>query len=155
MVLFYAVEVSQFSRKRVFPVYQRINAQVCGAILSVFNEDVNVHGRSVTSPRFSMEIQHACNALLPAALFILAALACPVSFRAKIPGIVIGTTLLMLLNLVRLVALFYTGIHFPASFKRMHMEVWPAIFILFSLVVWIVWARWAQERSGRWARDVV
>ena len=115
-------------------------------------EDASVYRSSISSPRYSVEVQHGCNALLPTALFVSAALASPVAFALKIPGIVIGTIALMLMNLVRIVSMFYLGIYMPKSFNMMHAHVWPGIFICFSLLLWIAWAVWARERGGGLAR---
>ena len=148
MSLAYVCEITPSVRKRVFPAYLQHNARVSGAILRVMGEDVSVHRRSISSPRFALEVQHGCNALLPTALFVSAVLASPVRFWLKIPGIVIGAILLMSMNLVRVVSMFYAGIYVPSFFGRIHQEVWPAIFVTLSLFLWVVWALWARERGG-------
>lgn len=148
MSLAYVCEITPSVRKRVFPAYLRHNARVCGVILAALGEDVSVHRRSISSPRFALEVEHGCNALLPTALFVSAVLASPVRFRLKIPGIIIGAILLMLMNLVRIVSMFYAGIYVPGFFGRIHEEVWPAIFVTLSLFLWIVWALWARERGS-------
>lgn len=107
----------------------------------------------ISSPRFALEVQHGCNALLPTALFISAALASPVRFRTKIPGILIGGTVLMAMNLVRIISMYYTGIQIPNFFSTMHKDVWPTIFVSLSVLLWVLWAIWARKRSGDLIRD--
>lgn len=153
MSLAYLCEITPGVRRHVFPAYLRHNARVCGVILGVLGENVSVHGKSIASPRFALEVAHGCNALLPTALFVSAALASPVSIWAKIPGIVVGSIVLMLMNLARIVTMFYAGIHVPSFFDTMHAEVWPAIFIGLSLFLWVVWAVWARDRYGGLAHD--
>lgn len=148
MSLAYVGEITPALRKHVFPAYLRHNARVSGVILRVMGEDATVHGRSISSPRFALEVQHGCNALLPTALFVSAVLASPVGLAAKIPGILIGSILLMLMNLVRLVSMFYAGVYIPSYFDAMHAHVWPAIFVSLSLLLWLVWAVWARDRGG-------
>ena len=116
-------------------------------------EDASVHRRSISSPRFSVEVQHGCNALLPTALFVSAVLACPVRFTAKIPGILIGVIVLMLMNLVRIVSMFYAGVHIPDFFGTMHTHVWPTIFVSLSVLLWLSWAVWARERGAGLTRE--
>lgn len=148
MSLAYACEITPSIRKHVFPAYLRHNARVSGIILRAMGEDASVHDRSISSPRYALEVQHGCNALLPTALFVSAVLACPVSFTSKIPGILIGGMVLMVMNLVRIVTMFYAGIHFRNSFDAIHNEVWPAIFVCLSVFLWVTWAVWARERRA-------
>ena len=137
----------------MFPAYLRHNARVCGVILGVLGENVSVHDRSIASPRFALKVAHGCNALLPTALFVSAALALQVSIWAKIQGIVVGTIVLMLMNLGRIVTMFYAGIYVPSFFNTMHAEVWPAIFVGLSLTLWVLWALWAKDRYGGLTHD--
>ena len=153
MSLAYLCEIIPAVRSHVFPAYLRHNARVCGVILGVLGENVSVSGKSIASPRFALEVAHGCNALLPTALFVSAALASPVSIWAKIPGILIGSIVLMLMNLARIVSMFYAGIYVPSFFDTMHAEVWPAIFIGLSLFLWVVWAVWARDRYSGLAHD--
>jgi len=148
MSLAYVCDITPSIQKHVFPAYLRHNARVSGIILRAMGADASVRRRSISSPRFALEVRHGCDALLPTALFVSAVLASPVRFWLKIPGIVIGAILLMLMNLVRVVTMFYAGIYIPSFFDRMHVEVWPAIFVTLSLFLWVVWALWARESGG-------
>ena len=65
--------------------------------------------------------------------------------RSKLPGLVVGTFVLAVVNLIRIVTLFYTGIYWPKWFEAMHVDVWQPIFILLSLTFWILWAVWATQ----------
>lgn len=147
MGLFYLCEITPFFLERVLPPYTQANAQLSGMILGVFNEDVTVRGESISSPRYAISVRHGCDALLPAALFVSAALASPVLFWTKIPGIILGSLCILIMNLIRIVTLFYSGIYIPNYFERMHLEVWPAIFIVLSIFLWVVWALWAREKT--------
>ena len=133
----------------VFRSYLELNAAASAWILRWFGEDVTANGFSLLSTRTSLEIRHGCDALLPSALFVSAVLASPVSLITKIPGMIAGVIFLLLMNLVRIATLFYAGVFIPRYFERMHLEVWPAIFILVSLTLWVIWARWARDFGQR------
>lgn len=149
MGVFYICEITPFFIDHVFPKYLRLNARASAAILNVLDEGAKVTGTSISSPRYSVDIRHGCDALLPSALFVSAVLASPVSLLSKIPGVIAGTLFLLLMNLVRIATLFYSGVYIPRYFERMHLEVWPAIFILVSLTLWVIWARWARDLGHR------
>ena len=145
MGVFYSITFLPVMNLKVFPAYMRFNAQASVVILNVFGEGADTRGTMVTSPRFSVDIQHGCDAIEPSALFIAAVLAFPASIYSKLPGLLLGTVALGLVNLIRIVTLFYTGIYYPRAFESMHVDVWQPIFILLALVFWVMWAWWATR----------
>jgi len=122
-----------------------MNANWTGAILRTLGEEAHVQGRVVASPRFSLEVSHGCDAVQPTALFVSAMIATPVLLRRKLFGAVVGITILLTLNLLRIVSLYYIGVFIPKHFDFMHVEVWGAVFILLSISLWLVWASWATR----------
>ncbi|MCH8146749.1 MAG: exosortase H [Planctomycetes bacterium] len=137
-------------KKKASPPYLEFHAWMSGTVLSWLGEDAHVSGSVVHSNRFSVNIKKGCDALQPCALFIAAVLASPVVFKPKIPGLVLGLLFLMLMNLVRVVSLFYVGIYFDQSvFDIMHHDVWQATFIFLAIVAWAIWALWAVKETVR------
>jgi exosortase H (IPTLxxWG-CTERM-specific) len=150
---YYLVAATPLYRKNVFPAYLKINATVSAEILSWFGEETRSVGNSVVSPEFSVGIEQGCDAIEPATLFLAAVLAFPVAFRMKIPGILIGVPTLLLINLVRIISLYYVGIFFPSSFDMMHIEVWQPAFILLLLLFWAIWFLWVARRTRTVSND--
>ncbi len=148
MGLFYTCTIIPFAEERVWPAYLLANAQASAGILRVLGEQATTSGESISSPRGSLRIARGCDAVQPSALFVAAVLASPVSMWAKLPGMIIGTASLLLLNLVRIVSLFYIQIHFPRAFEVMHIEVWQALFIFLAIALWAWWAWWAVRRGA-------
>ncbi len=154
MGLFYLATLKiEVLDKTVLPAYMRLNAKVSAGILNVFGEGATARGTSVSSSRYSVDIAHGCDAVEPSALFVAAVLAFPAAVRFKLTGTVIGVAVLAGINLVRIVTLFYTGIHFPRWFETMHVDVWQPVFILLALTFWVAWAWWAT-RDGTGQRHV-
>lgn len=143
--LFYGVTWIPYVEQTVLPAYMRANATASTAILNVFGEGAWTRGTAVSSKRYSVDIRHGCDAIEPSALFLAAVLAFPARFRSKLPGLLIGTLVLAIINLVRIVSLFYTGIYKPTWFEAMHVDVWQPVFILLSLSFWVIWALWATR----------
>lgn len=102
-------------------------------------------GGTISSARFSIGINYGCDASEPLALFVAAVLAFPAPFRRKIPGILLGAVILAALNLARIVSLFLAGVYFPNAFEWLHVEAWPAIFIMLAIVLWAIWIQWAMK----------
>ena len=74
--------------------------------------------------------------------YVAAVLALPAPVRRKLVGIVVATLLLQVLNFVRIVSLFCTGVHFPSAFELMHIHFWQPVFIFAALLLWGIWAWW-------------
>lgn len=149
MVAFYIFEATALFQDTVFPAYLRFNAHVSAAIVNVFGENASVQGTSIASPAFAVDIRRGCDAVEPSALCIAAVLALPVAFWRRLVGIAVGTLLLMVVNQIRIVSLYYVGARWPAAFEVMHLDVWQAAFILLVIVYWAVWARWAKPTPGK------
>lgn len=147
--VFYAVTFVDKVNMEVFPAYMRFNARASVAVINLFDEGAKANGTRVWSRRFSVDILHGCDAIAPTALFVAAVLAFPASFLSKIPGVVVGALVLAVVNLIRIIALFFTGIHFPRAFEAMHVDVWQPVFILLSLMLWVSWAWWATRSKAR------
>lgn len=132
----------------VFPGYLRVNAQLSGAIIGIFEDGVRVNGNSISSPNASLSIERGCDAVEPSALFIAGVLAFPATFVSKIPGMLLGTVCLMVLNLARIISLFFVRMHFPSLFEIMHIDVWQTLFVLLAILFWILWAMRAVRSVG-------
>ena len=145
MGAFYGVTMIPYMEQNILPRYMEVNASASVMILNVFGEGATASGTAVRSARYSVDIRHGCDAIEPSMLFLSAVLAFPARFMTKLPGLLVGTIVLAIINLIRIVTLFYTGIHYPKWFDRMHEDVWQTAFILFSLTFWIVWALWATR----------
>lgn len=128
--------------------YTGFVARLSGAVLRLFGEDITVAGCDLRSPRFSVTIYNGCNGLITSLIFISGVLAFPASWRAKAVGAVGGLLAIQLINLVRIVSLFYIGVYLPEYFSQSHIFVWQSIVILAGVTLWIVWAHNAAA-SGR------
>jgi len=63
----------------------------------------------------------------------------PAPFLHKLRGMLVGIVLLQVLNLVRIVTLYWIGIHLPGFFNSAHMELCPTAFIVVAIVFFVGW----------------
>jgi len=115
-----------------------IAKSTCG-VLRVLGTDVATVGSSVVSERFSISVVAACTGLFLTVVFSSAVLAYPARWRAKLLGLTAGVVAIYVMNIVRLVALFYVGVFFPQRVEQMHLLVLQSISILGVLVLWLFW----------------
>jgi exosortase/archaeosortase family protein len=133
--------------ERYCPYNLRLNARLSGHILKFFGQDITIYGASIFSPAFSVTIEQQCNAARPIALFVCAVLAFPAPFSKKIAGMVTGTLLLIVINLVRIVTVFFVGVYLPWAFQTVHLDIWTGLFIFFAIFLWILWLLWTRENQ--------
>lgn len=139
-----------FSKGHLFASYLGLNAEFCAMALRVLGDDATVIGTSIVASRFSLDISLGCDGIQSSAFFAFAVLASPlrVSRSGRALAVVLGTLVLLTMNLVRIITLFYTGVYFPSAFGMMHFEVWQAVFIFLPILLWIVWVRHEMRRGA-------
>lgn len=148
VAVFYSVSANSYVERTCWLPYLNLNADVSASILRFLGEkNVSVSGRSITG-RGAISIERGCDAIDPSLLFVSAVLASPVTFRKKLFGMLIGTVALMLINLIRILSLYYVQWRFPSAFEVIHLEVWQFLFIVLALVFWVIWARRAIKLEG-------
>ncbi len=148
---FNAVFYLWLSTLSLFDSYLELNARLSALVLGLFGDDVTVIGKSIASSKFSMDIQLGCDGIQASAFFAFAVLASPLhaSLSVRIIPIAAGTAILLTMNLVRIVTLYWTGVYFPGAFETMHVQVWQATFILLPLLFWLLWVRHQVQAQAR------
>ena len=131
----------------LFQVYLRSLARLSGGILSLLTPDVSVHGKTISSPLFSVEIARGCDAYRLCALLVSAVIAFPSSLALKAWGIALGLLWLNLLNFVRIVGLFFIGGYAHAHFQTSHEVYFPIFLIVMTVGAWVIWVRRATHEQ--------
>jgi len=114
-------------------------ALVTVSVLSLLGNPIRVSGTMISSPSYSMEVVTACTGLFVTTIFLSAVIAYPSRLQAKLIGVLAGVPAIFLLNVVRLVSLFYIGRYLPKFADRAHLLVWQSLVILLTLVLWLFW----------------
>jgi exosortase H (IPTLxxWG-CTERM-specific) len=145
---FYALASTSAFRSHVATPLMGLDARVAAAVLSRLGHEVRAHDRVVAAGSdFALEVRRGCDALEPTVLFALAVLVAPAAATAKALGLVLGVVLLVGLNTVRIVSLFFVGRHRPDLLEIVHTE-WQVAFVLVAIAAWVAWAAWSRDRGG-------
>ena len=147
LILFLAILATAFTvvalrtvNDSVVVPYTAFVARVSGHVLALFGEDITVDGVVLRSPRFAVTIYNGCNGLITSLIFISGVLAFPARLGAKLIGVIGGLLAIQLINLVRIVSLFYIGVFLPQYFSQSHVFIWQSLVIMAGITLWIVWA---------------
>lgn len=115
-------------------------AKVSGVTLGLLGHDVTMRGTIIQTPDFAVNIRNGCNGVEAMLIFLAAVLAFPAPWGSRLAGLALGILAIQLVNLIRVVALFLTGVYFPRLFDASHTVIWQTVVILFSVLLWLFWA---------------
>ena len=94
-------------------------------------------------------MKNGCNGVEAMLILVAAVLAFPAGGRARAAGVAAGVIVLQAANLVRVVSLFWLGVHHREVFETFHTAVWQTALILVAVAVFILWSRRAGGRAAR------
>lgn len=129
---------------RAIEAYLRGVAHASAFAIGLFDPGVGAEGRHITGA-FPLEIVKACSLLDAQAFYMGAALAFPARPLRKLTGIVLGVLLLAVLNVLRIAALYYVGVHAPAHFDALHEEWLPALLVAAACLTFAAFVHWATR----------
>jgi exosortase H (IPTLxxWG-CTERM-specific) len=135
--------------EHVVKEYTTFVAHEARIVLNAFGEGATVVGQTLRSPRFAVVIYNGCNGLEAMLIFVCGVLAFPSTWRRKLLGIALGFLAIQVVNIVRVVSLFYVGVLKPEWFSTAHVFVWQSVIILFGVLLWVLWVqRYAMAREA-------
>lgn len=140
LVLFFAATAPRPMNDAFVEPFTAAVAKVGGYATRLFGEKTTMVGTAIVSPRFAVNVRTGCNGLETIYIFAAGVLAFPAPWSRKLWGLLLGSLAIQLLNVVRIVSLFYIGVYFPKHFEDSHIVIWQAIVILFGVALFLVWA---------------
>jgi exosortase/archaeosortase family protein len=133
---------------RVLHWYLTKLASLSSVCLNLGGEDTQAEGNTVFG-RFPFSVVLDCAALDAQALFTAAVVAFPAPIWKRAVGLGLGLIGVFLLNLARLVALYFAGASSLDLFHWLHEEVFVLVIIALVCGMFAVWARWSRPSPER------
>jgi len=144
--LTYVLITSPYFMKTIFSAYLGTVSQATAFVLNLLGQHAAATGHLIQSGDFQIEIKYGCDGLDGILLFALASLSFPAPLLQKLSGMLGGAISLLLLNGIRIISLFFLGKYWPSMFHFAHVDLWPILYVLISLALWLGWAQWAWKR---------
>ena len=130
-------------------VIQAVYARITCGILNGLGHATRVVGNTVSSSRFGISVVAACTGLFVTSLFAFAVVVFPVRWGSKLVGLALGIGGIFVVNVIRLVSLYYVGVHWPGVLDSVHLLVWQSLLIVVAVALWLLWAGGITRRRGR------
>ena len=119
-------------------------ADISAALIMPFDAHVSAHGRIISDSQtgFAVSIEAGCNGVEAAIVLIAGVLAFPAAWRQKFLAIGGGFLAIQIMNIARIISLFYLGQWNLDLFTWMHLYLWPVLIMLDVLVVFLIYLRY-------------
>lgn len=127
--------------------YINFTAYIAGFFIDILSSTkVITEGNIIRNSSFVMQIGIGCEGTEPIILFIAGIAALPIQIKYKYKALIIGSMLLYVLNILRMILLFFIGSVFTEHFELFHSIIFPIIFILLALITWGFALKWINQR---------
>jgi exosortase H (IPTLxxWG-CTERM-specific) len=155
-ILFVAILVTLFAAELTQPVQSAIVlpwtaalVRISAGLIMLFDSHVAAFGKILqsTTNGFAISVEAGCNGIEAAIVLIAAMLAFPAPWKHRVIGIFVGLSAVQVLNIVRVISLFYLGQWNMKVFEWAHLYLWQALIMLDVLIVWLVWIRMMPPSS--------
>ncbi len=145
--LFYLLWSTPFFQSGFVKPLSEFYAWISGAILSLVGYPVKVIGDSITSEGIAINIKNGCDGIEALAIFWVGILIFPTIWKDKVSALVFGTLFLVILNIIRIVSLYWFRINIPSLFELMHVSVWQVLFIALTIACLLYWIGWTNKKN--------
>lgn len=146
MVLF-TVELLNPVQAAVIQPFTAFLAWIAASVVLPFDDSVISSGRILrdSASGFAVSIEAGCNGVEASIVLIAGVLAFPATWRQRIAAITLGFLAIQLLNVLRIVSLFYLGQWNFDIFEWTHLYLWPVLIMLDVLLVFALYLRWLSR----------
>ncbi len=141
-----AFHIKAFHKAVVVP-FTYFVATCCSWLMNIFGANSFVVDNNLSTAEFSINVVDGCNGIYATAILISGVIAFPSKTVHKLFGVVLGVIAIFILNLGRVISLFYMGQYYPDIFEEVHVYVWQPIIILWAIFIWDFWSRKIQGRT--------
>ena len=155
-LLFIVIVITLFALELFKPIQEAIVlpftgflATISAYIMQMFDEDVIAQADVIRSSAngVAVKIAAGCNGVEAVIVLFAAIFAFPSKFIHKIYGFVLGFFGIQLLNIIRIISLFYLLQWDKNWFDWFHLYLWQALIIIDALVVWLIWLRYLPKNN--------
>ncbi len=126
-------------------LYSRGVVILTSKILGMLGISSSYQGTVITLPSIALDVRFGCNGLEAVMIYAVAVIAFPSPWKKKLIGILGGFVVIQVINILRIVSLAYSAIHFKSLFEYIHIYVAQGLMIAVSLGIFFVYLDYAKR----------
>lgn len=126
-------------------LYTQAVVIISAKLANILGIPAQYHGSIIMLPSVSLDVQFGCNGLEAVMIYSVAVLAYPSDWRKKLLGITAGFVILQAVNIIRIVFLIYSSMHFKKLFEFIHIYVAQGIMIALSLGIFFLYLNYTRN----------
>jgi len=140
----FGLETTPWAQSFTVGTWTQFLADFSGGLMQLFDNKVVVQGSDIRNSQtgYAVSIRSGCNGVEAAMILAAAILAYPAHWVKKLLGMMIGILAIQILNVVRIISLYYLGAWSQKALDIAHLYVWPGLIILDALVIFLLWIHW-------------
>ena len=149
LITLFTLELIPFVHEAIILPFTGFVAYLSAGVASFFDSTIQADGivmRSLANGT-AVKIMPGCNGVEAMICLAAAIIAFTATLKEKVVGLVFGFIAIQLLNIVRIISLFYLLQWNKEWFEWAHLYVWQALIILDALIIFILWVRWLPADS--------
>lgn len=148
--LFYGAYFAVPDRLLVRAFYEPTIVAPAGALVNLISESEQVtwQDNRLQSRRAILDVVRGCDGIGLLLLLTAAVLAFPAPWRVKLAGVIGGVVAMYLLNLVRIVGLYFVVAYREEWFIPLHTLLIPGALVLLGGLYFHLWTAWAVRWQG-------
>jgi exosortase H (IPTLxxWG-CTERM-specific) len=146
----FTLEMLEPVQEHVIVPFTAMLAHLSAAIILPFDSSAIAYGKVLQfkDTGFAISIEAGCNGVEAAIVLIAAIIAFPASWRARLTAISLGFLAIQVMNLARIISLFYLGNWNMEFFSWIHLYLWPVLIMLDVLIVFVVYLRYLSSNRN-------
>ena len=143
LVALFTLELQKPVQEHVIEPFTATIASASAALITPFDDSVVSRGKVLQfgDYGFAVSIEAGCKGVEATIVLIAAILAFPAPRRSRLCAMAIGFVTIQVLNLLRIISLFYLGRWNIDIFNWVHLYLWPVLIMLDVLVVFMLYLR--------------
>ncbi len=121
--------------------FTAVISDVSAFLLRLFGSEAHAEGTRLAGQGVSFELRNGCNGVWATIIFVSAVLAFPSRPGIKLWGVLLGFCAIFVINLARVISLYYIVLFYPKLFEGAHIYVWQSVVIGAAVLLWLLWAQ--------------
>lgn len=145
----FTLELLQPVGEWVIQPFTQALASASAWVVQLFDSNVASEGiviRSLTNDA-AVAIQPGCNGIEAMICLTAAMISYSARWGERLIGLLVGFIAIQLLNMIRIISLFYLLQWNQQWFEWFHLYIWQALIFLDVLIVFVLWIRWLPSRK--------